>query len=75
MKKTDNWLIIDEDNKIIQSYRYYGTALSDLRSLKTIYVGATLTIVSVEYYSKLGKVHQNPREPTRRQFYNESKGY
>ena len=68
-KKPINWLVIDENKKIIDKFRIYSTAFHNIRRLGKIHIGAKLKIISVEDYEELIKTPEKPLESKREVFY------
>jgi len=68
IKNTDNWIIIDENWKVIQGFRHFLTAQSSLPKLKKIFVGLNLKIVSVETLNEHKKASQNRLKLKRKVF-------
>ena len=68
-KKPINWLVIDENKKIIDKFRIYSTAFHNIRRLGKIHIGVKLKIISVEDYEELKKTPQKAPELKREVFY------
>jgi len=66
MKKTIKYLIIDENNKIIDKFHGKATAMQMIDKLRIIHVGATLKIIWAEDYEELKKTFQKPLKSKRK---------